>query len=379
MIVLDVGDVANSFDSKNELNQAFFSKAYPLIGYDAVGVGEYEASAIYNIGDKYLYGKEVPMIDANLLYTKKNEPVTSIPYIIKILPSGLRVGIISVVGESAFSNPQLLKERNEKIIPAKEALKQEIPKLRSKSDIIILLSHTDTAAAKMNVADVPGIDIVLIGNPEVEEDTPPEKVGDTIFMRARSFGKSVAELDLDINADRKIASYNGVFTPMGKDIQDDPDIAKLVEKYDEDMRTQNVKSYAASGPTAFVNSGRCAQCHTVEYVSWNATKHAHTYDSLRNAGRARDPDCVGCHTTGYKLPGGFVSEQATPELKDVQCEMCHGTGVIHSRRPAKGYGLVSENTCRACHDKKNSPDFDYKTYLEKVSHKKPAALQPAGK
>ena len=349
----------------------FYANAYGKLGYDAVGMGEYESKAIREIGPLRLYGPNVRLVSANVLDSRSGKPATGDSFIVKKLPGGMRAGIVSVVAERALA-PQVMEGLGLRVIPPAEALAREVPKIRKKADIVIVLSHADSKTTRDLVNAIPDIDVVLVGNPDPQADTPPEQLGSTILMQARSQGKSIGRLVLDIGPDRNITSSSGQYVEMGRDMADDPEIAALVAQFDKDVTERNL-SYADKGPKAFVSNRKCRECHAEEYFTWEHTEHAHAFDSLKGEGRARDPECVGCHTVGYKLPGGFKSEAATPDYKHVGCETCHGAGVIHSRSPAPGYGAVSENTCRACHDKPNSPDFDYTTYLERVSHKKVAA------
>jgi hypothetical protein len=53
---------------------------------------------------------------------------------------------------------------------------------------------------------------------------------------------------------------------------------------------------------------------------------------------------------------------------EVGCESCHGPGSNHAKAPAKTNIArgVDPKTCVGCHDRENSPQFDYDTYVEKV-------------
>ena len=158
---------------------------------------------------------------------------------------------------------------------------------------------------------------------------------------------------------------------------------------------QGTGSGAGSGDSPEENAGyvgpkKCRTCHVAQYKSWAETKMSKAFELLKPGVRPErkkavglDPDkdytadttCVPCHTTGYGKPGGFVSEEETPKMVGVTCEMCHGPGKAYLR---KGFmtlknknfkrsklveaGLVIPNasTCTSlCHNEKN-PFYDPK-------------------
>lgn len=89
---------------------------------------------------------------------------------------------------------------------------------------------------------------------------------------------------------------------------------------------------------------KCKSCHEPQYESWLETGHGQAMESLEPGERAEakekagldpdedyteDPDCVGCHVTGYEQEGGYEidgSERLNKYLKGVGCESCHGPG-----------------------------------------------------
>ena len=89
-------------------------------------------------------------------------------------------------------------------------------------------------------------------------------------------------------------------------------------------------AYAAEAPAdaTFVGSKKCRLCHLKEFKTWQATKHATNFETLIGDER-KDPACVTCHTTGFGQPGGFTSEEETPDMASVGCESCHGAGSAH--------------------------------------------------
>ncbi len=94
----------------------------------------------------------------------------------------------------------------------------------------------------------------------------------------------------------------------------------------------------------YVGVENCKICHMPHYDSWLGTKMSKSFELLKSGVRAEakveaglkpekdythDKECLQCHVTGFGEPGGFVSIEETPEMANVECEMCHGPGSIY--------------------------------------------------
>ena len=49
---------------------------------------------------------------------------------------------------------------------------------------------------------------------------------------------------------------------------------------------------------------RCQGCHQQAYTWWRGTPHGRAYETLTSRHKEFHLECVGCHVTGYELPGG---------------------------------------------------------------------------
>jgi len=117
-----------------------------------------------------------------------------------------------------------------------------------------------------------------------------------------------------------------------------------------------------AGPANFVGVDKCKACHSnvkiggAQYKVWEATKMAKAMETLKPGAAAdaktkakldpqkdytTDPKCLKCHTTGYGQPGGFVSPEKTPQLKNAGCEVCHGPGSEHVSAGGDGQAIVT--------------------------------------
>ncbi len=109
-------------------------------------------------------------------------------------------------------------------------------------------------------------------------------------------------------------------------------------------------------------------CHPDSTAVWNTTKHRHAYQSLLEKKKQYHLDCIGCHVTGWRQPGGVCRIDDVEGRDQVGCEACHGPGWRHTQMPEKKY-IVRANeakTCVGCHDQENSPHFEFERYRAKI-------------
>lgn len=132
----------------------------------------------------------------------------------------------------------------------------------------------------------------------------------------------------------------------------------------------------ASGEPGYVGVDMCASCHEDARKVWDKTRHAQAYVTLSKQFKEFNLDCVSCHVTGYDRPGGSTVTHVD-DLKDVQCENCHGPGSLHAAKPAKAKIPVAKPTadvCLSCHHPPHVHTFDAKAKMEDIlgpGHGKP--------
>jgi hypothetical protein len=151
----------------------------------------------------------------------------------------------------------------------------------------------------------------------------------------------------------------------------------------------------------YEGSKSCQKCHFKEYQTWQKTKMAKAFETLKPNAAAdakkaanldpakdytKDAKCVSCHVTGYGKPGGYpelgkewtAEEKArAPLMEGVGCESCHGPGSLASpyKKDNKEYkwadlaklGAVhpDEKNCATCHHKE-SPTFKEFKFADKI-------------
>lgn len=173
------------------------------------------------------------------------------------------------------------------------------------------------------------------------------------------------------------ASAQYSFVPLETTAPESSAIAAIVERYDREVGALNLAWANEHGrecatPSAaeprVVGSASCASCHASATAFFQKTKHAEAFKTLEGKGKGFHLDCVGCHVTGWQKPGGVCRIDKTAGRAEVGCEACHGPGSRHVVSPS-GQNIVrvaAEETCRGCHDRENSPHFDFERYRREI-------------
>jgi len=118
---------------------------------------------------------------------------------------------------------------------------------------------------------------------------------------------------------------------------------------------------------------RCLICHEKQHLQWSLTGHASAFASLHRKAQTGNPDCIGCHVTGFGQPGGYQSGRGHQHLENVQCEACHGPG-YQSCSAYTGQKAAAKNAaqwkalCVVCHTEKESLNFVFPRRFMQVRH-----------
>lgn len=125
----------------------------------------------------------------------------------------------------------------------------------------------------------------------------------------------------------------------------------------------------------YVGSDACKTCHEKEYTSFmKYAKKSKSYESIQRVKKGLTEEeikgCYFCHTTGYGKPGGFVSIEKTPHLRNAGCEVCHGPSGLHAETldPSDTKRRMSMEDCEVCHTSERVKAFRYKPMIHGGAH-----------
>ena len=103
----------------------------------------------------------------------------------------------------------------------------------------------------------------------------------------------------------------------------------------------------------YVGMEKCKECHPEHVETYSQWKYSKNFRILELREMEHDSRCLPCHTTGYGQPGGFISVEETPHMKNIQCETCHGPASLHLKAPTveehQKTLSIPINICTRCH------------------------------
>jgi 2',3'-cyclic-nucleotide 2'-phosphodiesterase (5'-nucleotidase family) len=370
VVLVDAGDAFGGRSESEKRKAEVVLRSMGLMGYDAFCVGESELE----FGTEFLLDAaretKVPLVSANLVYHRNGKTVVQ-PYVIA-RRAKVKVGIVGLL-DNVLVLPQPEGESDSLVVlDPIETARKLIPPLKKRVDVVVVLAHMGFAKSTKLANEVPEIDVLVSGhNPGVLMEG--RKEGNALVMESGLKGQYVGRLTLKLAGKKGIVSSDGTLVALDGRIQESKLVDRLILEYnvqekkltDEKMRQEQEASLSRAGEDRYLGQEACRRCHDEIYQKVAKTGHACAYETLTKTHSEGLAECLVCHTTGYGESTGFGGSSSV-DLKNVQCESCHGMGSKHKRDGS--YKQVSEQKCLVCHTKERSPDFNYKTYLKKISH-----------
>jgi len=360
------------------------------MGYDLYGVGEREIAYGWDFFESLMKDSGMRVLCGNVTRGEKRQQIGD-PYVV-VDAGGVKVGFVHVLLQSAGDRRSYpLDKKGFNVEDAAEALEKVLPKVRKKCDMVVLIAHSPWGRLNELLKEVSGFDLVLCAH-DAGLDRKIREIHGARLMRAGRRGQYVVKVTAVVDPEGQIKSLEGEPIPVKTSLPEDPAIAEMVKQATEEYNKMR-RELTASRTQAeskklkgdkFLGAAICSRCHQDIYDAWSNTRHASAFATLVEKGAESDSDCVSCHTTGHGKPTGFLpstggksgSSEATAEttrsadantdLRNVQCEACHGMGTYHDRTGGD-FLKVTEAECARCHTKEHSPSFDYKDYLPSVS------------
>ena len=353
-LIIDTGRLIKKSSEQDIIKLNIMMQAYIMLGYDMLNLTREDieiaktAGLFESIKSNFNVISNAPESELPAIFTKE----------LKISGEDVYVNIVSFDTKSGSVEdiPQLFDQQKDaavsvNILIVSECDEQIIGSLKETGVIDCLICPSE--------ADEPGI-------------VSFDKKG-PLVITVGELGKYVAKLQIDFGEDMK-KELKFTSLPVTEDLPQDESIVDLFKTYNQLVKDAGLleayPKYPLSDGLEYTGSASCKVCHEYEYNKWSEKAHAHAYATLVKAGSQYDPECVICHVVGMEYETGYVSEEKTPNLKDVGCENCHGPGSQHN----KTYGMAKTtqpmSDCTDCHTPENSVNFagNELKYFEKIVH-----------
>jgi len=364
--------------------------SYNTMGCDVLNIGAYDLS----LGIDYLLKKRTkakfPFLSANLC--DKHGNLLFEPWIMKT-ENGLKVAIFGLIDKKL----KLDKIPGGRKIMIKDPLAvavELLPRLKKAgADYVILLTNLPGRQCRRLAQHCLQIDLI-VGSSRKNQISLPIKVKDTYITHLDRGGKNIGQLMVKFLSSAGTAAlsqsqrfkgteingkfYLNKFVQLHLKIPDHPEIGPKVHALLEKLkRLQKVKATGSMTIPLKKNSGikegnkyvgaeACSKCHQERYERWKASAHARAYQGLVAKQQQFDRDCIGCHSLAYDRDGGFSDLKDMSFYANVQCESCHGPGLMHVNSkgdPKKIVKTRNPEICLECHIPEKSPDFVFMDYF----------------
>ena len=311
-----------------------------------------------------------------------------------------------------------------------DRVRAAVEEVRPRADVVVLLSTLGLDAAHDLAMKIPGIDFVIDTGEgkDPRNIVIPLKAGDARLVSVKPLGEFVGRIDVALDAgktgllrdattsdriegmpvegaasgtlfgggldlrgvSRKRAKASAKLPPLapgtfrhrvyalGDTFTKDAAMQQLLVDYKRQV-TVLVKSLPVAqsriptdGPH-YLGQESCKACHRAIYEYVQTLPHAKAFATLERVKSSYDLECIGCHVTGWQTPGGFDQPGAVGNLKDVQCESCHGPGSEHVKTGGRGEAArlkadVPVGLCATCHTPAHSTRFAGKQaiYMDRI-------------
>jgi 5'-nucleotidase/UDP-sugar diphosphatase len=247
LLLVDTGGYIPSRGRDMKLRADVNLKGMTHIGYDVLNLGPSD----FYFGPDYLQDMasdlSIAFVSTNLLPVAEKKNLWFKNYLIREI-NGIRIGILGLISLESF---EALPNRSEitgiRAVPPDLVLKEVVPRIRERVDIVLLLSHLTPEETDLLLNEVSGIDIAIVactteecGEMDIEDPDQAEKK--PLRLCAHEKGIRLGSIEIQKSSDRPIKVLSVEQIDLGDSVPHDPEIAALIENtYYERKQEQNRK------------------------------------------------------------------------------------------------------------------------------------------
>lgn len=219
VLLVDAGDSLLTLQRVGDPEQGrLLAEAHNQLGYDAMALGGMDFRMGLDVLREQISVADYAVLSANTLDPQTNELLTE-PYAI-VERAGHRIALIGLTDAKTVS------EATGGQVPVLEPVEQLIDivdEVQDQVDLVVVLSHLGFMF-DMNLQKVASAVDVIVSGRDREIYDPPLTATGPIIVSAGSRGEYIGRLDLHLNAEGEIESFDGHVDVLGDDVPDDPEM-----------------------------------------------------------------------------------------------------------------------------------------------------------
>lgn len=286
-LVLDAGDTFQGTPLFTFFNGAADYDALDRAGYDATTVGNHDLDDGLENLEKQDAHRHFKIISTNLLDPATHQPifVGSTVYDLE----GVKVGVFGVLGDDGLAAVAAKNQQGFLFVSPTKMAQAAADDLRKRSDLVVMLSHSGLDEDLDLAKHVSGIDVIVGGHSHTKVEHPKVVANGswkTLVLQAFQWGEYLGELDLTVDQGH-ITRYAGNLLPVTAELPEDPKVAEVVAKY-EDQIADRMNAVVGAAPNGLSGDGKYSR--DSELGDWTADvmRSAATADiGVMNAGGLR--------------------------------------------------------------------------------------------
>ena len=364
LFLLSSGGLLANASPRDRLKSEYILKGMAALDYDAVGLQWRDLT----YGVDFLKGNALPWTASNWSDAGPFPPQRVIEH------GEVTLAFFSWLDPESSPFRQM-KGEHRMVTNNVEPLRTALKKAKQRGAVTVLATTLEPEQAE-KLFPLQDIDILIVKS-AYEKYGNARKAGSTLILQPGSRGMRLGRLELEVDPQGRIVSWEQEIIPLPESIPDSPALKGWYQEYNARVKAAYLASVEQrklqqSGKSPYSGAEKCKACHQKEYETWSRSLHARAFGRLEEVGKSFDPDCIVCHTVGFGKPGGYIDTRLTMQLLDVQCESCHGPGRNHvtskGGKPTPHADWPREKICAQCHTQPHSPEFDIKTYWGRIAH-----------
>ena len=226
VLLLDSGDTFSDDLLGNLTEGEAIITMMKELKYDYLSLGNHDFDYGRERTEELMKIAGFPFGAANITDTRTGKSIFNNPYLIKKI-GGTRIGILSL----AYHNTNLTGNSENMgdlhFRRGDEVIREYLPELREKADIIVLLSHQGTAIDRLTAQEFSDIDLIIGGHSH-DLISNPEKINNTYIVQALADAAAVGEVELQISNSQLVGVKAQHHLLWVSNYKKDPEVESLI-------------------------------------------------------------------------------------------------------------------------------------------------------